>query len=500
VSPTWQFIVGARSAPVNTSWGTTLDVNGDGYADVALGRPFADTSTGRVYVYLGGASGPSSAPSTTLLGPDGYSAEFGQSVASAGDVNGDGYADLVVGAPEVGLQVGRAHVYLGGPAGLATTPATTFESLAGNFANFGWSVASAGDVNGDGYADVLVGASAASRGTGRVDVYLGSATGVATAPATTLTGPDGIGSEFGWLTASAGDVNGDGYGDVLLGGYGSGGGGHAYVYLGGAAGLASTPATALAGRAGPFGYFGYAAASPADFNGDGYADVLVSEYGADTNTGSAYAFLGGATGLASAPATVLAGLDGQRSDFGSAIANLGDVDGDGYGDVLVGASRANLNNGVAHLYRGGPAGLASAPATTLTPPTAGDMSFGAVVQGVGDVDGDGYPDLIVWTGHTYLYRGSAAGVSTTPATTLDVSVASRDATDGACRLAAATPRPTRGLLGRGAPRGWTRQRVPPTELRAAADAAGPVASAPDVSARAPRERVAARQRGPRGPA
>ena len=92
---------------------------------------------------------------------------FGVSVASAGDVNGDGYADVVVGAQGYTTNTGRAYVYLGGPSGLATTAATT---LTGESANhyFGSSVATAGDVNGDGYADVVIGAWGYGTNTGRV--------------------------------------------------------------------------------------------------------------------------------------------------------------------------------------------------------------------------------------------------------------------------------------------------------------------------------------------
>ena len=88
--PTWEFTVGARTAAVNTSWGTTLDVNGDGYADLVVGASGVSTSTGRAYVYLGSATGLSGTPATSLTGPDGAYSDFGYSVASAGDVNGDG--------------------------------------------------------------------------------------------------------------------------------------------------------------------------------------------------------------------------------------------------------------------------------------------------------------------------------------------------------------------------------------------------------------------------
>src|SRR5204863_318808 len=143
------------------------------------------TNTGRAYVYLGGAGGLATTPATTLTAPDGAGGRYGFSVASAGDVNGDGFADLVVGAPGVSTNTGRAYVYLGGAGGLATTPATTLTAPDGAGGDFGISVASAGDVNGDGYADLVVGAHRVSTDTGRAYVYLGGASGLATTPSST---------------------------------------------------------------------------------------------------------------------------------------------------------------------------------------------------------------------------------------------------------------------------------------------------------------------------
>ncbi len=253
-SPTWQFSVGARSAAIDTSWGTTLDVNGDGYADLVVGALDAPSLGGgrRRQPVLGSAGGLATAPAVTLTGPDG--GFFGYSVASAGDVNGDGYADLVVGAYAAVGFTGRDYVYLGGAKGRATRPAMTLTRSRRRLGSFGYSVASAGDVNGDGYADLVVGAYALNA-TGRAYVYLGSATGLALSPAVTLLGPGGVGDAFGIVVASAGDVNGDGYADFAVGALGTnalGANGSAqyttvqiYVYLGSATGIVAVPATTL---------------------------------------------------------------------------------------------------------------------------------------------------------------------------------------------------------------------------------------------------------------
>jgi hypothetical protein len=411
-SATWEFTVGARSAPVDTSWGTTLDVNGDGYADLVVG------ATEAVYVYLGNEKGLGAVPATTLTGPSGPGADYGTSVASAGDVNGDGYADLVVGAPatsQLGENPGDAYIYLGGPTGLATTPSTTLIGSAGDQL-FGNSVASAGDVNGDGYADLVVGAVGFSKNsTPRAHVFLGSAGGLATTPATTLTRPDRSSEHshtlFGYSVASAGDVDGDGYADVVIGASGG-----AYVFRGGSNGIAART-TSLSNPAPGDGLFGLSVAGAGDVNGDGYADVVVG------TSGAPYVYLGGPTGIATTPAVSL--TIPYPAVTVEAVASAGDVDGDGYGDIVVGAIHGSTSTGPAYVYLGSATGLASAPAMTLTGPLGPVDNFGWSLASAGDVNGDGYADVVVgaWAslngrGSALLYLGSLAGVLVPAARTL----------------------------------------------------------------------------------
>src|SRR5262249_39764103 len=138
------------------------------------------------------------------------SASFGSAVASAGDVNGDGYGDVIVGAYQYDngeTNEGRAYVYLGSASGLSATAAWTAESDQAS-ADFGYSVASAGDVNGDGYGDVIVGAYQYANGEtaeGRAYVYLGSASGLSATAAWTAESNQAS-AEFGSSVASAGDV------------------------------------------------------------------------------------------------------------------------------------------------------------------------------------------------------------------------------------------------------------------------------------------------------
>ncbi len=436
VSPTWEFTVGARSAPVNASWGTTLDVNGDGYADVVVGA-WGSGGTGRAYVFLGGLGGLSTTPASTLTGPDltlpvGVYESFGWSLASAGDVNGDGYADLVVGTQNEG----RAYLYLGGASGLSTTPATTLTGPDGGY--FGQSLASAGDVNGDGYADVVIGAQNTDSlgASGRAYVYLGGRAGSPRPrPATTLTErpePGGYGS-FGWSVASAGDVNGDGYADLVVGDSSqTTSRGRVYVYLGGTEGISSTPSTTLTQIDEAEAFFGTSVASAGDVNGDGYADVVVGAAGVH-HAARANVYLGGAGGLSPTPNTTLAGTEGLEdspfSRFALSVANAGDLNSDGYVDLVLGARSVMNDHGRVYVYFGGAAGFSSTP-FALSGPAGALVWFGQSVAGAGDVDGDGYADLVVAapfavtiglplaSGLVYLYPGRPGGLSTTPSAIL----------------------------------------------------------------------------------
>jgi len=164
--------------------------------------------------------------------------EFGFAVGTAGDVNGDGYADLVVGASGYGALRGKVYVYHGGSTGLTTGPADWTAGGENDDDLFGCAVGTAGDVNGDGYDDLVVGASDYAISRGKVYVYHGGSTGLTAGPADWTAGGENGGDHFGYAVGTAGDVNGDGYADLVVGAdYYDSVRGKVYVYHGGSTGL-----------------------------------------------------------------------------------------------------------------------------------------------------------------------------------------------------------------------------------------------------------------------
>jgi hypothetical protein len=407
-SPDWTAESDQAEAAFGFPVGGAGDVNGDGYSDVIVCASYYDngeTDEGRAYVYLGGPTGPDDSPVWTAES-DQASALFGYSAATAGDVNGDGYSDVIVGAYSYDngeTDEGQAYVYFGGPSGPAASAVWTAE---GNLtdASLGHSVATAGDVNGDGYSDVIVGAPHYDNGEtyeGRAFVYLGGATGLAATPVWTAESDQAY-AQFGLSVATAGDVNGDGYSDVIVGAdlYDNGqtDEGGAFVYLGGPTGPAATPVwTAESDQANA--NFGFPVATAGDVNGDGYSDVIVGAQKYDngqTDEGRAFVYLGSPSGPAASPVWTAEG-DQADARFGRSVATAGDVNGDGYSDVIVGAElydNDETNEGRAYVYLGGPIGPAASPHWTAEGDQAGAW-FGSWVAGAGDVNGDGYSDVIV---------------------------------------------------------------------------------------------------------
>jgi hypothetical protein len=445
-SPAWTAEGEQETAYLGWSVGAAGDVNGDGYSDVLVSaRAFdnGEADEGRAYLYLGSATGPG-ASSAWSGESNQVNAALGSSVATAGDVNGDGYSDVLVSAKSFDngqTDEGHVYLYLGSATGLGATPAWIAESNQA-YSEFGSSVATAGDVNGDGYGDVVIGArlhntNSMGLGTdrGRAFLYLGSATGLSASPAWTVEGR-GVYAYFGQAVGTAGDVNGDGYSDVLVGATreydGEVGEGTAYLYLGGAAGLSASPAWTAEGNQ-MSAEFGFSLGAAGDVNGDGYSDVLVGAHSLDNrpnDEGRAYLYLGSPAGLGASPAWTAEGNQ-LSAEFGFSLGAAGDVNSDGYSDVLVGAptfDAGEADEGRAYLYLGSATGLGASAAWTAE---ANQISaaFGSSVGAAGDVNGDGYSDILVGApsfdageadeGRAYLYLGSPAGLGTSAAWTAE---------------------------------------------------------------------------------
>jgi hypothetical protein len=422
---TW-FVQGDQAgAHLGTSVATAGDVNGDGYADVIVGLPDIDnesTDGGQVEVYLGSLAGLDSDADWAVYSSQ-DAGRFGVSVATAGDVNGDGFSDVIAGAPGYTngqTSEGRAAVYQG--SGDTVAFSFSFGGSGQDDAFFAGSVTSAGDLNGDGYSDFVVGARQYDGTEGAAFIYYGER------DVLPVEGPrlETNQSEawFGHSVAGAGDVNGDGYTEVIVGAYGATAGGRAYLYAGSPGGVATAPSWQAGPTSGQSGaLFGVSVAGAGDVNGDGYADVVVGASG-EGSGGRAYVYHGSSSGLLATPSWQADSGQGAAS-FAGCVAGAGDVNGDGYSDVIVGASlfdNGEANEGRAYLYLGSATGLGASPAWIDESDEAGAW-FGFSVAGAGDVNGDGFSDVVVGTplsggcdeGAVFVYHGSAIGLAASPA-------------------------------------------------------------------------------------
>ncbi|MBL9150549.1 MAG: FG-GAP repeat protein [Phycisphaerae bacterium] len=376
------------------------DCNGDGVDDVIIGAPGENgggvNDAGRVYIHSG-ATGEliraHSSPNDTVDG------SYGFAVSGIPDITGDGLGDYIVGAP-LEANGGRAYVYSGSTGALIRTHQSTVPAANGRF---GAAVAGLDDLTNDGKGEYAVGApNETANGfasAGRVHVYIG-ASGVVLN--TRISPTPEAGGEYGTSVAAVPDFNNDGRGDLVVGApYEDPGAlpvdaGRAYVYSGNALTLEHE---LQSGNPQAFGRFGFSVAGVPDVGGNGGGDVIVgapledvtvSGVGTFEAAGRAYVFSGTGGFLAHTfrePDSQIA--DG--GDFGRSVGGVGDTDGDGLGDVIIGAP--SWPGYRAYLFAADTEVLLKS--LTTPDPTGSNQYWGYAVAGVGDVNGDGLGDYAV---------------------------------------------------------------------------------------------------------
>ncbi len=418
-SPDWTAESNQALAYFGWSVSTAGDVNGDGYSDVIVGATMYvndQNREGRAFVYHGSSSGLSLTANWTAES-DQDGSEYGYSVTTAGDVNGDGYSDVIVGArwyDNGQPNEGRTFVYYGSASGLSATANWTAESDQAN-AEFGFSVSTLGDINGDGFSDVIVGAPYYDGNRGAVFIYHGSAAGLPAAANKMALGQTS--SLFGYSVSTAGDVDGNGYSDgiVAMPSFFTGGSA-AFVYRCNALGWPPGPSWQLL-----ITHNVYTVSTAGDVNGDGYSDVIIGAKNYNSK-GAAFVYHGLAFGTPATAAWIVES-DQDGAEFGCSVSTAGDVNGDGYSDVIVGArlyDNGQFNEGSAFVYHGSASGLSTSASWTAESDQLFGY-FGSAVSMAGDVNGDGYSDVIVGTSHynngqtdegrAFVYHGSAANLS-----------------------------------------------------------------------------------------
>ena len=410
VAPVMQF-VGSAEPQLLYAWSIASigDFNGDGYEDLVVGGR-SESVASHGWVYFGGPAADSNGDVLLLRDPLLTFSPY-TPVASAGDMNGDGFGDIVVATPSSGIE-GQARVYFGGsnPDGI---PDLTLQDWAGNWLAFAPQAVAAADYNGDGISDLALGAPGywdnfnyGGDDVGRTYLFFGgkAADGEADlileSPSMPL--PGSFFQGFGGVVAAAGDLNGDTFGDLIVAPH------HPYnhlpfvktfMYLGGPnidsipdGSMATIPRSNLPGQ-GPL------ITSAGDLNGDGYGDVAVEAIvlpasGSGPATFVVHIYFGKSEMSFSTSPDLTLDTDSTDGLRASSVSGGRDVNGDGYPDLVVGSPL----QAAAYIYFGG-AAFDATPDIVLTGERS-DTWFGAS-GALADWTGDGIADVVITAPNTF---------------------------------------------------------------------------------------------------
>lgn len=395
---------GQRSIPVVAivQKGLNKDINGDGYPDALIGSQ--NSARARAYLSLGQAKGLNSSPITTINGASG----FGYSVVLA-DIDGDGYADATISNTAANFAV---FLSLGSSGLLSTTPLTP-TTVGTGLLNL-----AAGDINGDGFSDIVVGSPYDAGNVGNVYAFTSNAViGQGVSYIQQLSNPGLAGStQFYGYAIALGDINGDLKSDVMVGAVGSAQNGALFVHLSQGNSFAAQSQT-IPGAISNTWYAN--AAATADVNRDGLADLVLGAYQESGSSGRTYLYLSNAGILTNAINSPVTGISSSQS--ATSVAS-GDINGDGYSDILNGGyayTNAFPGQGSAQtfLFDTNISGLNSTSLNFLTQ-AVNQGNMGNVIS-TGDINGDGFSDFLVgapnsigggaFIGKAYLYFSDGAG-------------------------------------------------------------------------------------------
>ncbi|HNL75642.1 MAG TPA: FG-GAP and VCBS repeat-containing protein, partial [Leptospiraceae bacterium] len=380
------------------------DINGDGYSDMVA----SSIAVGPGVVYIFHSSGingitatSTTAANTTITGET--TTTFGDFIVT-NDLNGDGYADLVVSDISFSGSAGKVYFfYSSGTNGITTTLASAApKSIVGGALGYLGYGLDTGDVNGDGYADVAINNYIAS--TGAVYVFHSSASGIT---ANNLAGANttivGIGSEDISNFVSMGDYNGDGFTDLSVSSITAPATNKGKVFIFHSSGsggiIAANTTSAVASIAGTANQdsFGYSINS-GDINGDGYADLIVGadQNGAGSPIGKVFVYLSnGPSGINVTPHASYVG-ESSGARLGGFVWIM-DVNADGFKDIILGSAYINAGDGKMYIFHSSSSGVPSVPLTSANRIIIGEVGgggrFAAGISG-SDINGDGYGDII----------------------------------------------------------------------------------------------------------